>query len=220
MERRRHNTLWGYEDWLYDDVSILLKRICADTRLSVQVHPNGKTAKLLGGMEKTEMWCILEGGPIFAGFKPWVTEADVVRAVEDGTIEHLLVRFDAKPGECSFIPGGLVHTIGEGVSVFEVQQSSDTTFRFYDWGRFDADGNPRQLHVEKALAAMDLSLPPPVPVDSVECAHFAFRKTAAGRMSADSRRRVVYDPSTDFLTVVEPSATPVLPNPAFEILLP
>ena len=96
MERRRHDTLWGFEDWLYDDGRILIKRICADTRLSVQVHPNDDTAKTVGGRAKTEMWCVLKEGPIFAGFKPGVTEADVVRAVEDGSFESLLVRFDAK----------------------------------------------------------------------------------------------------------------------------
>ncbi|MBQ3096938.1 MAG: class I mannose-6-phosphate isomerase [Kiritimatiellae bacterium] len=220
MERQRHDTLWGFEDWLYDDGVVLIKRICADMRLSVQVHPNDETAKTVGGRAKTEMWCVLKDGPIFAGFKSGVTDADVVRAVEDGSFESLLVRFDAKVGECYFIPGGLVHAIGEGTSVFEVQQSSNTTFRLYDWGRLDANGNPRQLHVQEALAAMDLSLPPPMPGDSVECRYFTFRRVEAGRMSADVHRRVVYDPSTDSLTVVEPSETPELPNPAFEVLLP
>ena len=220
MERQRHNTLWGFEDWLYDDGSVLIKRICADMRLSVQVHPNDETAKTVGGRAKTEMWCVLKDGPIFAGFKPGVTDADVVRAVEDGSFESLLVRFDAKVGECYFIPGGLVHAIGEGTSVFEVQQSSNTTFRLYDWGRLDANGNPRQLHVKEALAAMDLSLPPPVPGDFVECRYFTFRKVEAGLLSADTRRRVVYSPSVDVLKVVEPLATCELPDDAFEVLLP
>ena len=220
MERQRHNTLWGFEDWLYDDGSVLIKRICADMRLSVQVHPNDETAKTVGGRAKTEMWCVLKDGPIFAGFKPGVTDADVVRAVEDGSFESLLVRFDAKVGECDFIPGGLVHAIGEGTSVFEVQQSSNTTFRLYDWGRLDANGNPRQLHVKEALAAMDLSLPPPVPGDFVECRYFTFRKVEAGLLSADTRRRVVYCPSADVLKVVEPLATCELPDDAFEVLLP
>jgi mannose-6-phosphate isomerase len=220
MERQRHDTLWGFEDWLYDDGAVLIKRICADMRLSVQVHPNDETAKTVGGRAKTEMWCVLKDGPIFAGFKPGVTDADVVRAVEDGSFESLLVRFDAKAGECYFIPGGLVHAIGEGTSVFEVQQSSNTTFRLYDWGRLDANGNPRQLHVKEALAAMDLSLPPPVPGDSVECRYFTFRRVESGRISADSHRRVVYDPLTDSLTVVEPSSTLDLSNAAFEVLLP
>ena len=219
MERERHNTLWGYEDWLYDDGKILIKRICADMRLSVQVHPNDKTAKTVGGKAKTEMWCVLKDGPIFAGFKPDVTADDVVRAVEDGSFEELLVRFDAKAGECYFIPGGLVHAIGEGTSVFEVQQSSDTTFRLYDWGRVDADGKPRKLHVKEALAAMDLSIPPPVPSDSVECTYFTFRKRPAGTLAPCGGRRIVYDPAEDALKETDSSVETVVMDPVFEIMV-
>ena len=220
MERQRHDTLWGFEDWLYDDGKVLIKRICADMRLSVQVHPNDDTAKTVGGRAKTEMWRVLKGGPIFAGFKPGVTADDVVRAVDDGSFEELLVRFDAKVGECYFIPGGLVHAIGEGTSVFEVQQSSDTTFRLYDWGRVDANGNPRRLHVKEALAAMDLSLPPPVPGSSVNCEYFAFRAHAAGELPPAGRRRVVYDPVADAIVELAPSAPAEFRNEVFSVEIP
>lgn len=220
MERQRHDTLWGFEDWLYDDGKVLIKRICADMRLSVQVHPNDDTAKTVGGRAKTEMWRVLKGGPIFAGFKPGVTADDVVRAVDDGSFEELLVRFDAKVGECYFIPGGLVHAIGEGTSVFEVQQSSDTTFRLYDWGRVDAKGNPRRLHVKEALAAMDLSLPPPVPGSSVNCEYFAFRAHAAGELPPAGRRRVVYDPVADAIVELAPSASAEFRNEVFSVEIP
>lgn len=220
MERQRHDTLWGFEDWLYDDGKVLIKRICADMRLSVQVHPNDDTAKTVGGRAKTEMWRVLKGGPIFAGFKPGVTADDVVRAVDDGSFEELLVRFDAKVGECYFIPGGLVHAIGEGTSVFEVQQSSDTTFRLYDWGRVDAKGNPRRLHVKEALAAMDLSLPPPVPGSSVNCEYFAFRAHAAGELPPAGRRRVVYDPVADAIVELAPSAPAEFRNEVFSVEIP
>lgn len=220
MERQRHDTLWGFEDWLYDDGKVLIKRICADMRLSVQVHPNDDTAKTVGGRAKTEMWRVLKGGPIFAGFKPGVTADDVVRAVDDGSFEELLVRFDAKVGECYFIPGGLVHAIGEGTSVFEVQQSSDTTFRLYDWGRVDAKGNPRRLHVKEALAAMDLSLPPPVPGSSVNCEYFAFRAHAAGELPPSGRRRVVYDPVADAIVELAPSAPAEFRNEVFSVEIP
>jgi mannose-6-phosphate isomerase len=219
MERERHNTLWGFEDWLYDDGKILIKRICADMRLSVQVHPNDETSKTVGGRAKTEMWCVLKDGPIFAGFKPDVTADDVVRAVEDGSFEELLVRFDAKVGECYFIPGGLVHAIGEGTSVFEVQQSSDTTFRLYDWGRVDSKGQPRKLHVKEALAAMDMSIPPPIPSDSVECAYFTFRKHSPGTLAPGHGRRIVYDPAEDTLKEIDSSVETVVPNPVFEIVV-
>lgn len=213
-----HKTVWGEEEWLVSahrsapsriaggggqtlrdlapDFPILVKRIRADRRLSVQVHPNDVTAKVVGGEAKTEMWCVLKDGPLFAGFRPGVTAADVERAVADGSFEDLLKRFDAKRGECYFIPGGLVHAIGDGTSVFEVQQSSDTTFRLYDWGRVGVDGKPRKLHVKEALAAMDLALPPPVPSDAVSCAYFDFRKAAAGTtVSAARGWTVAYVPS-------------------------
>ena len=219
MERQRHDKLWGFEDWLYDDGKVLIKRICADMRLSVQVHPNDDTAKTVGGRAKTEMWRVLKDGPIFAGFKPGVTADDVVRAVDDGSFEELLVRFDAKVGECYFIPGGLVHAIGEGTSVFEVQQSSDTTFRLYDWGRVDAKGNPRRLHVKEALAAMDLSLPPPVPGRSVNCEYFAFSTHAAGELPPVGQRRVVYDPVADAIVELAPSAPAEFRNEVFSVTI-
>lgn len=219
MERQRHDTLWGFEDWLYDDGKVLIKRICADMRLSVQVHPNDETAKTVGGRAKTEMWCVLKDGPIFAGFKPGVSDADVVRAVEVGSFEELLVRYDAKVGECYFIPGGLVHAIGEGTSVFEVQQSSNTTFRLYDWGRLDAKGNPRQLHVKEALAAMDLSLPPPVPGNSVSCAYFDFRQHSAGELAPATQNRVIYDPVADSIIELASSASAQFDNSVFSVTI-
>ena len=232
-----HLALWGHEEWLVSahpsspgriaggsggtlrdlcpGFPLLVKRICASRRLSVQVHPSDATAKTVGGEAKTEMWCVLEPGPIFAGFRQGVTAADVGRAVADGSFEELLVRFDAKPGECYFIPGGLVHAIGEGTSVYEVQQSSDTTFRLYDWGRVDAEGRPRQLHVKEALAAMDLSLPPPTPADSVSCAYFDFRKVPAGSLGPSELWRVVYTPSTRDSFLLAPGATAEIGAPSF-----
>ena len=240
FEKDVHKALWGHEEWLVcahasapgkivggggktlRDVCpgfpLLVKKICAQQRLSVQVHPNDETAKTVGGEAKTEMWYVLEAGPIFAGFKPGVTKADVERAVGDGTFEDLLVRFDAKPGECYFIPGGLVHAIGEGTSVYEVQQSSDTTFRLYDWGRVGADGKPRQLHVKEGLAAMDIALPPPVPSDSVKCPYFEFRKAGEdGRRKTEDGRcwRVVYDPEADDCFLLPPGEAAEIPSGAW-----
>ena len=236
FEKDVHTALWGYEEWLVSahpsapsriaddakgqtlrvicpDFPLLVKKICAEKRLSVQVHPNDETAKTVGGEAKTEMWCVLEGGPIFAGFKPGVTKVDVERAVGDGTFEELLVRFDAKPGECYFIPGGLVHAIGEGTSVYEVQQSSDTTFRLYDWGRVGADGKPRQLHVKEGLAAMDITLPPPVPSDSVKCRYFEFSKTSSlvPHPSSLDSWRVIYDPKADDCFLLPPGMVAEIP---------
>ena len=237
-----HKALWGHEEWLVcahssapgrivggagktlrdicPSFPLLIKKICADQRLSVQVHPNDETAKTVGGEPKTEMWCVLKPGPIFAGFRPGVTNQDVGRAVANDTLEELLVRFDAKAGECYFIPGGLVHAIGEGTSVYEVQQSSDTTFRLYDWERVGADGKPRQLQVKEGHAAMDVTLPPPVPSDSVKCKYFEFGKVQSDlRLSASilqpSAWRVVYDPAADDCVLLPPGGTGAVAPGAF-----
>ncbi len=215
-----HKALWGYEEWLVDTPRILIKRIVANDRLSVQVHPNDETAKTVGGRPKTEMWCVLKAGPLFAGVKPGTTKADIERAVKDGSFEDLLVRYDTKPGECYFIPGGLVHAIGEGTSVYEVQQPSTTTFRLYDWGRVGADGQPRQLHVKEGLAAMNLALPPPTPGDSVKCPYFAFEKVAAGSLAASPCDRIVFTPSTGEVVCLAPNETMALAAPAFVTTLP
>ena len=249
FENDVHTALWGHEEWLVSahpsapgkivggggktlcDVCpgfpLLIKKICAKKHLSVQVHPNDETAKTVGGEPKTEMWCVLEPGPIFAGFRPGVTKADVERAVVDGTFEDLLVRFDAKRGECYFIPGGLVHAIGEGTSVYEVQQSSDTTFRLYDWGRVGADGRPRQLHVKEGLAAMDVALPPPVPAESVKCAYFEFFKERRERGTGNREQvdgaglwRVVYEPAEGDCALLPPGETAAIPSGAWVTVVP
>ena len=129
---------------------------------------------MTGGDPKTEMWCALSDGPIYAGLKADTTAADVEAAVTSGRFEELLVRHEVKFGDVFFIPGGLVHAIGDGVKLYEVQQSSNTTFRLYDWGRVGADGKPRELHIEKGLQAIDYSLPVPAPCKSLDTPFFKF----------------------------------------------
>ena len=193
-----HIALWGSESWeisahptdpsmiadgeekghrlneIYPKFPLLFKVIDAKMRLSVQVHPNEETCKVTGGEPKTEMWCALSDGPIYAGLREGTTAADVEAAVKSGKFEELLVRHEAKFGDVFFIPGGLVHAIGDGVKLYEVQQSSNTTFRLYDWGRVGADGQPRELHIEKGLQAIDYSLPVPVPCKSLDTPFFKF----------------------------------------------
>lgn len=160
---------------------LLFKTIKANDALSVQVHPNEKTALLSGGEPKTEMWCALADSTVYAGLKPGTdpTKAlpDVVKA---GPVPNWLVRHDLKAGDTLFIRGGMVHAIAGGSLLYEVQQSSDTTFRLYDWGRVGTDGKPRELHVEQAMKAIDWTLPPPVARDSVECQFFSFRQVHLG----------------------------------------
>ena len=198
FEKSIHAALWGSESWeisahpsdpsvitaeecegaslreVYPNFPLLFKVIDAKTRLSVQVHPNEKTCKVTGGEPKTEMWCALSDGPIYAGLRKGTTAADVEAAVKSGRFEELLVRHEAKFGDVFFIPGGLVHAIGDGARLYEVQQSSNTTFRLYDWNRIGADGRPRELHIEKGLQAIDYSLPVPVPCKSLDTPFFRF----------------------------------------------
>jgi mannose-6-phosphate isomerase len=163
--------------------SLLFKVIDARKRLSVQVHPSMLTAPLIGGEPKTEAWCMLNDGIVYAGLKPGVSVGDVATAVSSGRFEELLVRHEAKKGDMLLVPGGMVHAIDGCVRLYEVQQSSDTTYRLYDWRRVDADGKPRELHVEKSLATIDYSLPAPVLGSVAECPFFDFRQMeVCGRM--------------------------------------
>ena len=239
FEKDIHRALWGHEEWLVSahpsapsrivggggrtlrdvcpNLPLMVKKIVAQRRLSVQVHPNEHSLRQTGGDAKSEMWCVLKPGPIFAGFHPGVTRADVVRAIEVGDFERLFRRFDAKPGECYFIPGGLVHAIGEGTVVYEIQQSSVTNFRLYDWGRVGADGSPRQLHVREGLEAMNLSFPPPVPSDSVKCKYFEFFRASSSdpRSPALPFWRIVYVPSADDYFLLPPGDATEIPSGAW-----
>ncbi len=195
---------------------LLVKVIDAKNRLSVQVHPNNANAALTGGEPKTEMWCVLKGGPIYAGLRPGVGPADIESAVASGKFEDLLVCHDAKPGDIFFIPGGLVHAIGDGVKLFEVQQSSETTYRLYDWGRMGVDGKPRQLHIAESLKSIDFSLPVPDPrgVTKVDCPYFHFRRIDAGaKVTTDAEITVVHYPESSETWLV-PAGTEVA-GPAF-----
>ena len=232
LEPNLHTLVWGTESWevsahpsspsviadgpdkgrKLSDVKggfpLLIKVIDAKTRLSVQVHPNERTAPLTGGEPKTEMWCVLEAGPIYAGLKPGTTPEAVEKAIESGRFEEILVRHDAKPFETFFIPGGLVHAIGDGVKLYEVQQSSNTTYRLYDWGRLGVDGKPRELHIEKSLKSIDFNLPVPVPARDVRCAFFDFSQReydAPTEVTApDNSFLVVYEVGKGASTLLDP----------------
>jgi mannose-6-phosphate isomerase len=148
---------------------LLLKYLDAKQRLSVQVHPDNDLAArmALDDTGKTEAWLVVEADPgsvIWAGFNRPVDRQSVQAAIRDGNIEGLLHRFEPLPGDCLFLPAGTVHSLGEGVLVAEIQQTSDSTFRLFDWNRLDDDGNPRTLHVEEALDAIDYGQGPVGPV--------------------------------------------------------
>ncbi len=148
---------------------LLVKFLDATDRLSVQVHPNDEQAIRYDPQEngKTEAWVILDAAPssrIYAGLRAGIDRATLSQQIEAGRIEDCLHSFTVAAGDCVFIPAGTVHAIGEGILLAEIQQSSDITFRLYDWGRVGADGKPRQLHIEQALDCIDFERGPVAPV--------------------------------------------------------
>jgi mannose-6-phosphate isomerase len=149
---------------------LLLKFLDAREMLSVQVHPQDWQKDLLpaGESGKTEIWVVLESDPnsrIYAGLKPGMTADKIRQALANRTVADCLASFAPKPGDGVFMPAGTVHALGGGLVVFEVQQNSDVTFRLYDWDRVDArTGQPRELHVEQALACIDFAQGPVDPL--------------------------------------------------------
>jgi mannose-6-phosphate isomerase len=141
-----------------NDFPLLVKFIDAQDDLSVQVHPDDALAeRRYGTRGKTEMWYVLQadaGSGLYVGFKKGVTKEDYQRALAEGGVEQLLEFYPVSPGDVFFIPAGTVHAIGKGVLLAEVQQSSDCTYRVFDWNRVDANGQPRELHVAEALEAL------------------------------------------------------------------
>lgn len=148
-----------------EEFPLLLKLISARERLSVQVHPDDAYARQHEGgkLGKTEAWVILDckpGAELVYGIRAGVTREDLRAACAAGgkAVEDCLRRLPVQPGDVVYIPAGMVHAIGEDILLMEIQQSSDVTYRFWDWGRLDANGNPRALHVEKGLDVVDVSL--------------------------------------------------------------
>ncbi len=147
---------------------LLFKFLDCRDKLSVQVHPNDAQAAQLSppDLGKTEAWVILAAEPgslIYAGLKRGFDRAAFEREVHRGTSDLCLHRFEPKPGDCLFLPAGVVHAPGAGVLMAEIQQSSDTTFRLFDWNRVGTDGKPRALHVEQGLNAINFDYGPANP---------------------------------------------------------
>lgn len=142
---------------------LLIKFIDAKSSLSVQVHPNDEFAAKNEGpheLGKTEMWYIMKAAPgakLVCGLKPGVSRDSFAKAVEDGCIGDCLGEIEVNAGDFINIPAGMIHAIGEGILLCEVQQNSNTTYRVYDFDRVDANGNKRELHIEKALGAIQFN---------------------------------------------------------------
>ncbi len=138
---------------------LLIKFIDANQDLSIQVHPDDALAKKRHNcLGKTEMWYIMqadEGASLISGFNQPVTKETYLQHLQNGTLDQLLNREQVQKDDVFFIPAGRVHTIGKGCFLAEIQQSSDITYRIYDFDRTDAQGNKRELHTEQALDAID-----------------------------------------------------------------
>lgn len=138
---------------------LLVKFIDANEDLSIQVHPDDKLGKERhNSFGKTEMWYVIEADPgstLIAGFNKELTQQEYLDTFNSGHLTDVLNKEDVKAGDVFFLPAGRVHTIGKGLLIAEIQQTSDITYRIYDFDRVDDKGNKRELHVEEALAAID-----------------------------------------------------------------
>ncbi len=138
---------------------LLVKLLDAHEKLSIQVHPNDEmAAEVHGGRGKSEMWYVMaaeEGAHVVLGFERYVSKDEFLAKLQDGTLEEVLHKEPVAKGDVIYIPAGCIHAICGGVIVCEVQQSSDYTYRAYDYMRKDKDGNLRELHIDLAAQAID-----------------------------------------------------------------
>lgn len=169
---------------------LLVKLIDAADNLSVQVHPDDDLAmKRHGSLGKTEMWYIIDtekGAKILAGLNTEMTPEEYAERVGDGTFADTIAVHESAPGDVFFLPAGRVHAIGAGNLLAEIQESSDITYRIYDYDRCDAQGNPRELHTDLAKDAIDYTVhaeyksPRPAAGETdaeiVACDHFSVRR--------------------------------------------
>ena len=174
---------------------LLVKLIDASENLSIQVHPNDEQAQPLDRLGKTEAWHVLAAEPgakLYIGLSEDISLEEFATAARklDGSSSQQMRAVDAEPGMTILIPAGTIHALGAGVMVYEIQQPSDVTFRLDDWGRVDAQGRPREMHVDQGFqvgrAEMRPEMIDPVPLQSdianrellVACRYFALERIA------------------------------------------
>lgn len=214
--RTLHELIGQYGKALHGDVALagphgqfplLLKYLDAREALSVQVHPDQEYVQANPGAHlKNEAWYIVQSDPsatLYAGLKDGVTREQLAKAAGNGAIEKLIHTVHAREGQCLYLPSGMVHALGAGILVAEVQTPSDTTFRIYDFGRTDpSTGRPRDLHIAQALQCIDFLKHNPIQPRShvagtfttvtrlVTCEHFVVEKV---RFSGGVEQPVPYD---------------------------
>lgn len=145
----------------YRQLPMMVKYIDAERDLSVQVHPDDAYAREHeNDSGKNEIWFIIgaeKGSYIYLGFNRDVTRAEVERSLAEGTVMELMNKIPVKKGEVYFIPAGTIHAIGKGCFICEIEQSSNVTYRLYDYGRAGLDGHPRELHISRGLDVLSYS---------------------------------------------------------------
>jgi len=148
-----------------NEFPLLIKFIDARDTLSIQVHPDDKlSSERHHAWGKTEMWYVMDAAPgalIYTGFNKKITREEYLLYLNKKDLAGLINATPAKPGDVFFIPAGMVHAIGAGVLLAEIQQASDVTYRIYDWDRVDSKGKPREMHTELALDAINFGLDQP-----------------------------------------------------------
>ena len=190
MEQHRE-ALLGPAASRFETFPWLIKFLDARDWLSVQVHPDADAVKTLwpGEGSKTEAWYVIDAQPgsrIYAGLKPGVGRQQMRQAMAAGTVADCVHSFVPEPGDCVFLRAGTVHAVGGGVLLAEIQETSDATFRLFDWHRVQTNGKPRALHPNKALAAINWKYGPVQParvpvgwesrtIKLVTCAQFSLK---------------------------------------------
>ncbi len=210
---------------------LLAKILDAEDWLSVQVHPNDEQARELEGdpRGKTEAWYVLEATPgakLVKAIQPGTTRDQMAQAIRDNKLEDLLVYDEVVPGDVLLNNAGGIHALGPGLLIYEIQQSSDVTYRLYDWGRMDLNGKPRALHIEKGVAVSNMDVVPEIQhtaankmpvVDVVHCPYFT---TLLHQLNPRNGTRISLDTNKhDFhiLTCTEGAATVSAGDTAVEI---
>ena len=216
---------------------LLFKYLDSGKVLSVQVHPDDAAAALLDppDLGKTEAWLVVHAEPgalVYAGLKAGVDRRQLEEALARGAVEECLHTLQPKAGDCLFIPAGVVHALGAGFVIAEIQQASNTTFRLHDWNRVGPDGQPRALHIEQSLRVIDFQRGPVEPQQPqatgeagverlVDCEKFVLERRrfeGVAKIGGDDRFHIVSVLRSGVSVSGDPSDAPLLRGQT--ILLP
>ena len=225
IDRDRRWVLGGDSD--ASQFPLLLKYLDCNRVLSVQVHPDDAYGARMPVPDrgKTEAWYVVDTQPeslIYAGLKSGIDRDGLAQAVAAGQTDQVLHAFHPKPGDCVFIPAGTVHALGAGLVIAEIQQSSDTTFRLFDWNRVGPDGKSRPLHIEQSLDVTDYQRGPVNAISSDRAADGRQNLVRCDKFTLDALENGEADVGGDgkFCIITVPRGTAVLETPEQKLTLP